>query len=78
MKTTMDKAGRVVVPRALRGQVGLIDGGEVELEVEGGVIRIEPLVGHEVVEEQGLLVIPGAGLRLDDDTVRSMRHADQR
>lgn len=78
MRTTIDKAGRLVIPRGLRSQVGLIDGGEVELVVDGAMIRVEPTVGRELIEEGGFLVIPSAGLSIDDDTVREMRHADQR
>ena len=78
MRTTMDKAGRLVIPRSLRGQVGLIDGGEVELAVDGAMIRVEPVAGQELAEENGFLVIPSAGIGLDDDEVRDLRNADQR
>lgn len=78
MRTTIDKAGRLVIPRSLRGQVGLIGGGEVELAVDGAMIRVEPVVGHELVEEHGFLVIPSVGIGLDDEAVREMRNADQR
>ncbi len=78
MRTTIDKAGRLVIPRGLRGQVGLLDGGEVELVVDGAVIRVEPMAGRGLIEEGGFLVIPPGGLSIDDNTVRDMRHADQR
>jgi AbrB family looped-hinge helix DNA binding protein len=78
MKTTVDRAGRLVIPRSLRGQVGLLGGGEVEVEVDGAGIRLEPIAGSDLVEENGLLVIPPAGTTLDDATVRDLRHADQR
>ena len=40
MRTTIDKAGRIVVPKSLRDQVGLT-AGEVEISVEGAAIRID-------------------------------------
>ncbi|CAN5469322.1 hypothetical protein BH24CHL8_BH24CHL8_10190 [soil metagenome] len=78
MRTTMDTAGRLVVPLALRSQVGLREGGEVEIEVDGGVVRIEPVAGQGFVTEAGLLVIPPLGAAIDDAAVRGMRDRDQR
>jgi len=78
MRTTMDTAGRLVVPLALRSQVGLVAGGEVEIEVDGGIVRIEPVAGQGFIEEGGRLVIPPAGIALDDAAVRGMRDLDQR
>lgn len=78
MRTTMDKAGRLVIPLPLRGQVGLDEGGEVDIEVDGATIRVEPVAGRDFAEESGLLVIPSRGLSLDDAAVRELRDVDQR
>ena len=78
MKTTIDKAGRVVIPRGLRAQVGLTEGGEVDVSVQGAAILIEPLNGEELQREGPLIVIPAAGTPLDDDAVRELRLGDQR
>ncbi|MCH9722401.1 MAG: AbrB/MazE/SpoVT family DNA-binding domain-containing protein [Actinomycetia bacterium] len=77
MRTTIDKAGRVVVPKAMREQAG-ITAGEVEIFVDGAAIRIESLAADVLVEADGLLLLPGDGPPLDDDTVRELRLADQR
>ena len=77
MRTTIDKAGRLVVPRSLRDAVGLT-AGPVELVRDGAAIRIEPVSGEGLAEEGGRLVIPGGGQAVDDEVVRAMRHADQR
>ena len=77
MRTTIDKAGRLVIPRSLRGRVGLDRGGEVELELDGASIRIEPVAGSELRETAGLLVIPGTGNPLDDKAVRELIDADR-
>lgn len=77
MRTTIDKAGRVVIPRALRRQTGLRDG-EVQISSDGAGIRIEPVAGEGLVEEGRRLVIPPGGTALDDDAVRELRLGDQR
>jgi AbrB family looped-hinge helix DNA binding protein len=77
MRTTIDKAGRVVIPRALRDKIGL-RAGEVEIVADGAGIRIEPVVGEGLTEVRGRLVIPAAGVSIDDELVRDLRDADRR
>lgn len=77
MRSTIDKAGRVVIPRMLRDRVG-ITAGEVEITVDGAAVRIEPVAGEGLVEIGGRLVIPASGLGVDDALVRELRDADQR
>jgi hypothetical protein len=44
----------------------------------GTGLRVEPLTGEESLEErEGRLVIPAAGLQIDDNLVRSLRDAAQ-
>jgi len=78
MKTTIDRAGRLVIPRSVRTQLGLEHGGEVDIFVDGASIRLEPTAGAELTEVDGLLVIPATGETIDDDVVRELRRADQR
>jgi AbrB family looped-hinge helix DNA binding protein len=78
MKTTIDRAGRLVIPRGLRVQVGLADGGEVDVAVQGAAILIEPRAGLDLQAEGAYLVIPATGQAIDDDAVRELRLADQR
>ena len=40
MRTTIDKAGRVVIPAAVRAKVGLQPGAEIDVIVEEGSIRL--------------------------------------
>ena len=42
MRTTIDNAGRVVIPKALRDDAGLEPGTELEIEFRDGRIEIEP------------------------------------
>ena len=77
MRTTIDKAGRLVVPKSLREEIGL-RAGEVEMTTDGACIRIEPVAGEGLAEEGGRLIIPASGTGVDDDLVRALRDADRR
>jgi AbrB family looped-hinge helix DNA binding protein len=77
MRTTIDGAGRLVIPKALRDQSG-ISAGEVEISLDGAAIRIESPVTDDLVEEDGLLLLPDGGPELGADAVRELRFVDQR
>jgi AbrB family looped-hinge helix DNA binding protein len=77
MRSAIDKAGRLVIPRVLRDRIGLTDGGEVELALDGAGVRIDPVSTGELVEEDGFLVIPASGMPLTDDVVRELIDADR-
>lgn len=42
MRLTMDKAGRLVVPKALREALGLVDGGAIDISIYGQGLQIVP------------------------------------
>jgi len=57
MRTTIDRAGRIVVPKALRDALGLTGGQQVEVNARDGklevqlaptVMRLAPSSGHVV------------------------------
>ena len=77
MRITIDKAGRLVIPKSLREQSG-ITAGEVEIFLDGAAIRIESPATDELDEENGLLLLPNGGPQLDEDAVRELRLGDQR
>jgi AbrB family looped-hinge helix DNA binding protein len=57
MKTTIDAAGRVVVPKVIRDELGLHGGDEVEVTLRDGRVELEPLpVPMRLVERGGVLV----------------------
>jgi AbrB family looped-hinge helix DNA binding protein len=72
MRTTIDKAGRLVIPRSIRSRIGLLEGGEVDLELDGAGVRIEPVAGGDMREEAGLLFIPAIGKPIDAAAVREL------
>lgn len=58
MITTIDKAGRIVVPIELRRRLGLEAGAEVEIRAEEGGLRIERNVpAPQVIERAGRRVV---------------------
>jgi AbrB family looped-hinge helix DNA binding protein len=76
MITTIDRAGRVVIPKQLRAMFG-IEAGEVSITADGSGLRIEvPAV--ELVEEDGLLLLPPEVKLPSGDELRELRLADQR
>lgn len=78
MRVTMDKVGRVVIPKPLRDQVGF-GPGVLEVTAEGAGLRLEPLAGDRLDERGGRLVIPPSGEGIvDDAAVRALRDADRR
>jgi AbrB family looped-hinge helix DNA binding protein len=76
MRATIDKAGRLVIPKALRDSLGLVPG-DVEVSADGAGLHVEPLAGDRLEDEDGLLVIPADAV-VSDDLVRTLRDADQR
>lgn len=57
MRTTIDSAGRILVPKALRDELGLTEGQELELRVVDGGLQVEiPATPMRLVERDGDLV----------------------
>lgn len=77
MRATIDKAGRLVIPKSLRDSVGLRPG-VVDVRADGAGIRVDVPAEESLEERGGRLVIPESGILVDDDVVRSLRDAGQR
>jgi len=60
MRTTIDKTGRVVVPKPLRQAIGLEAGSEVEIRASDGRIELEPAPLEVRLERKGgvLVAVP--------------------
>jgi len=69
MKTSMDSAGRVVVPKPLRDALGLTAGSTVDISRYGAGLQLVP-TGRtaRLVDESGVLVATGQ-TAVDDDVV---------
>ena len=83
MLTTIDAAGRVVIPKALREQAGLVPGAELTIEIDGAGLRIQAAAGEGFVRKGRFLVIPASAEpsdtgRVDDELVERLRRDGQR
>ena len=57
MSSTIDRAGRIVVPKAIREAANLRPGTEVESRVQGGHIEIEPVPVTVTLRRRGSFVV---------------------
>lgn len=82
MITTIDRAGRVVIPKAIRDRLGLRGGEQLEVDECDGEIRVaRPKRGAQLVRtEHGLLTAgPDAGLPgLGPEEVRELLERTRR
>lgn len=81
MLVTMDRAGRVVIPKSVRDGMGLRADEAFELEIDGSAIRLELVApaSRLGVGSDGLPIlraVDGPGLTHAD--VRALRDGDQR
>jgi len=77
VRAAIDDAGRVVIPKRLRDELGLVPG-PVEVIRDGSAVRIEPVTDSRLHEVGTRLVVPASGTEFDDDAVRDLRLADLR
>lgn len=74
---TMDRAGRIVLPKPLRDRFHLEGGARLTVEIVGDHLALTPVQGDErpeIVEKQGLLVVKSTGTTADAvDALRADR-----
>ena len=81
MYVTIDRVGRVVIPKALRVALGITPDMQLELIADGTGLRIEPVRRHErsIDTSDGLPILGNVeGAVLTDDDVRRLRDDTQR
>ena len=80
MEATVDRFGRVVIPKRVRDDLGIHPGTVLIVEERGNAVTLTPLSGPEpLAEEGGVLVFqgPAAGdLTAAVDEARKSRAAD--
>jgi AbrB family looped-hinge helix DNA binding protein len=61
MVTTLDKFGRIVIPKRLREDLGLIPGTVLEIESRGDEVMLKPVRNEpNVLDRGGVLVFTGS------------------
>jgi|Tabmets5t2r1_1033131.scaffolds.fasta_scaffold55793_1 AbrB family looped-hinge helix DNA binding protein len=81
MIVTVDRLGRIVIPKPLRVALGIGPNTELELMPDGAGLRLEPTTRSErPIEQQDGLPLLGRveGAELTDDDVRRLRDELQR
>ncbi len=81
MKTTIDSAGRIVIPKRLRARLGLTGGQAVEIRETSGRIEIEPAptAAHLESNRSGLVAVPEEPIvSLTDEIVRDTLEKSRR
>jgi len=81
MRTTIDKAGRVVVPKALREELNLEGGTRLEIRIRGGRLELEPVATPMHLTRRGKALVATTDEplpRIDADTVRQVTESLRR
>ena len=82
IQTTIDSAGRLVLPKAVRDEAGILPGMVLKITLEEGRIEIEPVAREVQVVQKGPLRIAvpqEEGALLSVDTVaQTLRELRQR
>lgn len=81
MLVSIDRAGRVVIPKDVRDRLSLAPDAHLELDTEGDSIRLTPIRprSRSIVDVDGFPVIAAAeGHTVTDADVQRWRDADQR
>jgi len=72
-RVTIDHAGRIVIPKAIRDRYGLHSGSNLEIAEDGDRISLEPSAEEAVVSKRGKLLIIASELAGEPGDARSMR-----
>jgi AbrB family looped-hinge helix DNA binding protein len=74
MKTTLDRFGRVVVPKNIRDRLGLRPGTEIEIDEKENEVVLKP-VEHEptLMVKEGILVYSGKATGDIKGAVKALR-----
>jgi AbrB family looped-hinge helix DNA binding protein len=76
VRVTIDKAGRIVVPKVMRDELGLTPETNLQMEVVDGHLEISPPeTSARIVEGPYGPVIETAGGRITDEQVRKTLEA---
>lgn len=80
MTITIDAAGRVVIPKAMRDALGLSAGVPLVVTTDGVGVRIEPATtgGHLVEVDGQLVAVSSNGRKITDRELREAMDAGRR
>jgi AbrB family looped-hinge helix DNA binding protein len=73
MRTTIDRAGRIVVPKSIRDAMGLGPGQQVDIVFTDGRIEIELPPGEFHIEKRGRVAVIVPDQEMPELTVEMVR-----
>jgi AbrB family looped-hinge helix DNA binding protein len=74
VETTLDRFGRVVIPKKVREDLGLEPGVVLKIKKENDKILMEPMHNEpRIVLKKGVLVVTGNATGSIEDAVRTLR-----
>ena len=76
IKTTIDSAGRLVLPKAVRDEAGILPGMTLQITIQEGKIEIEPVPREVRIVQRGPLFVAvpvEEGPPLTDDVIEQVR-----
>jgi len=75
-RTTIDRAGRIVIPKPLRDAAGLEPGDELDISAQDGIVTIRPVQsGSPMSKEAGIWVYRSGVPACDEDILRLVASA---
>lgn len=76
MDATLDRFGRIVIPKKIRDNLDLMAGSQMRIEeIEDGVV-LRPIHGEpNLIDQDGVLVFSGAAMGNIEDALRRNRTA---
>lgn len=76
MDATLDRFGRIVIPKKIRDNLDLMAGSQMRIEeIEDGVV-LRPIHGEpNLIDQDGVLVFSGAAMGNIEDALRRHRTA---
>ncbi len=78
MRAVVDSMGRVVIPKSLRDELGLVPGTEIDISRFGGGVHIEPGGRTASLRREGKYLVVDAEGVLDPATVYALIDAGRR
>ena len=63
LETTLDRFGRIIIPKDVRDDMGLEAGAVLQIEKKGEKIVLQPVQGEpKIMEKKGILVFTGTAV----------------
>ena len=79
VRCKINQNGRIVIPAAIRKQMGVKTGDSVLMEVEDGVLRMESHRAHiRRIQEEFKKIIPPGGMLMSDELIAERREEARR